>query len=696
MSLETIETSRYRLDIEIEEQLGKISLTDLYSGVKFADSDYRYSAFVEFKGTICRLEGLYSPAVEEEESERGDRCVTITGFLGGMNAPVSISVQHKLYIPEGEQHFEEQIILHNLDQKDVVLRGYRFGFRKQLQKPEVYGGPGVDIENYRLIAVPFRLQPDGTKHDYTLDDIYSNRYQCSRFHNPTRTVEQVVDEGRGRSEGWAWSDGEYGLLIVKYNAEMIEYSMLQTENREDGVFFNFGGAAPSLYEEPFEARQLGAGKQIKFGRTRYVFYEGLWRQGSYLFREFMATMGHSLPDNYNPPVHWNELYALGWHHSDPQALAEHYNAETLEREANKAEDLGCELLYLDPGWETCEGTTTWDNERLGEPKEFVDRIKNDYGLQVGFRTIGRSYCDAYPGMYRRTFDGLTGYYAPYEHNPFYEPCVCSKQYREEKLKRITKLADAGMKFIMFDEFDWRGPCFAPDHGHPVPTTPSMHARAVYDLMHAVHQSHPEINIEGHDPVWPWGVRYLPAYFQHDEGRTFNETWGFEFMWNPLEDLLSGKALSLFYYNLAYEIPLCLHINMDADNDNCLAFWWYASTVRHLGIGGKGDDLTRYRVYKEAMAEYMSLKDLYTHGRFYGSDELLHIHVLPEAGRGVINAFNLTDGRIYREVELRLHDLGFIEEVMILGAPHRFKGGKLILELDIPPFSPVVIKMLSKE
>lgn len=696
MSLKTFETNRYRLDIETEEQVGKIMVTDLYSTVELADSEYRYSAFVEHKGKITRLEGLYSPALEAEESEKGGKTVTITGYLGGVNAPVSIRVQHKLYIPDGEQYFEEQIVLHNLDQKDVVLRGYRFGFRKQVQKPEAYGGPGIDIENYRLIAVPFRLQPDGRKHDYTLDDIYSSRYQCSRFFNPTRTSEQVVDRGRGRSEGWAWSDGEYGLLIVKYNPNVIEYSMLQTERIDGGVYFTFGGAAPSLYEEPGEVKDLSAGKKIAFGKTRYIFYEGLWRQGSYLFREFMSTMGHSLPDNYNPPIHWNESYAIGRNYGSSQALAEIYNAEALEREAQKAEDLGCELLYLDSGWETCAGTTEWDTERIGEPKEFIHKIKEDYSLQVGAKVIGRSYCDAYPGMYRKTFDGLTGYYAPYESNPFYEPCICCKQYQEEKLKRVLKLMDAGMSFITFDEFDWRGPCFAADHGHPVPTTPSMHAQAVYDLMRAVHEKYPEVSIEAHDPVWPWGVRYLPTYFQHDEGRTFNETWTFDFARNPLEELLSGKALSLFYYNLAYEVPLYLHVNMDQDNDNCLAFWWYASTVRHLGIGGKGEDITRYHAYKEAMAEYMSLKDLYTRGRFFGVDELIHVHVLPETGRGVLNAFNLTDGRIYREVELRLHDLGFMEDVIILGSPHRFKGSKLVLELDIAPYSAAVIKMLSKE
>jgi hypothetical protein len=186
---------------------------------------------------------------------------------------------------------------------------------------------------------------------------------------------------------------------------------------------------------------------------------------------------------------------------------------------------------------------------------------------------------------------------------------------------------------------------------------------------------------------------MPVYYLQDDQRSFTECWAFEFMWHPLEALISGGALSLFYYNLAYDIPMYLHIDMSNDNDNCLAFWWYASTIRHLGIGGMKGNQARFDQYKKAMAEYMPLKDLYTRGEFYGIDELTHIHVLPECGRCVLNAFNLTDVAVSREVEVRLHDLGVLEEVRVTGAPHKVSGGKLVLQLEIPPFSPVLVKIL---
>ena len=691
-NLESFGTARYRVEIEFDVQVGRIRLTDTYSGVEFADSDYRYSALVECDGKIIRLEGLCNPALDEELPERGGKIVSINGYLGGTRGVVQIRLRHRFYIPDGEEFLEEQILLHNAGQKDLAMTSYRFGFRKLLEKPKAYGGPGIDIEDYRLIAVPFRLQPDGKKHDYQLDDVYNGRYQCSESRNGAKLKQELVDDGRGRSEAWAWTDGENGVLIAKYNRKAIEFSMLETETSAGKTYLNFGGAAPCLFEEPVEAKNLEAGKQVGFGHTRYHFYEGLWRRGSHLFREYMSSLGHGLPDDYNPPIHWNELYHIGWHHNNREELAKHYTVEALEMEAEKARDTGCEALYLDPGWEVCEGGTVWDEQRLGEVEAFVRKIKVEYGLKVGFRTIGRSYCDDYPGMYRRTFDGKTGFYAAYHPKPFYEPCICSRQYQEEKLKRILKVADAGMDFIMFDEFDWRGPCFDSSHLHPVPSTAVMHARAVVELICRVHEKHPGIVIEAHDPVWPWGVRYLPVYYLHDVKGSFDEGWGFEFMWNPLGDLLSGRALSLFYYNLAYDLPLYLHINMENDNDNCLAFWWYASTVRHLGVGGKNGGEPRYQAYKRALAEYKPLKDLYARGEFYALDELTHIHVLPEQGRCVVNAFNLTDTAVSREVEVRLNDLGLLENLSVEGAPYETTGGKLALKLDIPPFSPLIVKM----
>lgn len=687
-------TNHYKLDIEFDNRMRRMLLTDTYTGVEFSNAEYRYSAYIESNGKIFRLEGLYNPRVAEQDWRRGGKIITISGILGDNSEAPKVVVKHHFYIPDDGDYLEERIVLQNAGTNDLSLRGYRFGFRKKLEKPQRFGGPGIDIENYRIIALPFRLQPDGTKHDYTLNDLYYGRYQCSVFYNPARLAQEVVDQDRGRSEGWAWTDGENGLAVIKYNPNMIEYSMLDTEYIDGDAYMSFGGASPALYNEPVEARHIEPSSEMVFGKTRYHFYEGLWRRGAYIFRELMGSLGHDFPDDYNPPLNWNVLYNVGWYNNDREALAENYTLEKLEAEAKMARDMGCEVLYLDPGWEVCEGSTKWDTERLGSPADFVNKMRDEYGLKVGFRTVGRSYCNDYQGMYRLRLDGNTGYYAPYSPKPFYEPCYCSTQYQDEKLKRILEIADAGMSFIMFDEFDWRGSCASTKHGHDGSTTPNMHAKAVAELIRKVREKHPEILIEAHDPIWPWGVKYTPVYYLQNSENSFAEGWAFEFMWNPLEDLLSGKALSLFYYNLAYEVPLYLHIDMSNDNDNCLMFWWYASTVRHLGIGGGKDNPERFQAYKKAIAEYKSLRDLYTSGTFYGLDELTHIHVIPEEGRGVVNAFNLTDKPMSKKIEVRLNDLGLLEDVEVTGAEHQVIGGKLVLNLEIPPFSPVLVKMIS--
>lgn len=697
MSIQTFRTSRYSVEIETGECVGRIKLIDSYSKVEFADSEYRYSAFLEYDDNIVRLEKLYQPKLEEEYPARGGTIVTIDGLLGEPGGPVQLNVRHRLFIPEDDDFLEERITLRNDSSRAIMLRGYRFGFRKKLQMPKRYGGPGIDIENFRMVALPFRLQPDGTKHDYLLHDIFLGRYQTAEFYNPARLVQEVVDKGRSRSEGWAWTDGENGLLILKYNPTMVEYSMLDTEKQDGETCLSFGGASPSLYNEPVEVRNLAPGREVSFGLSRYHFYEGLWRRGAYMFRSYMDSLGHGMPEEYSPLFMWDTEYEIGKIDTDPEKLAERYNLQTMEEEARKAREMGCEAIFLGPGWATVEGDSTWDTERLGDLDEFVRKMGEEYGLQVGFKTLGRSYWDDHHGMYRRRPDGSVGYYAPYSAKPFYEPCYCNPRYQQAKMGRIGKLVDAGMSFVSFDEFDWRGPCVDPNHGHPVPTTPNLHAKAVADLIRGLREKFPNVQVSEHDPIWPWGIRYLPAYYLHESGTTFDELWGFDFAWNGLDDLVSGKALSLFYYNLAYEIPLHLNISMENDNENCLAFWWYASTVRHLGIGGgkKGCE-GRFESYKKAVAEYLRLKDLYSRGEFYGLDELTHIHASPETGRAVINAFNLTDQPMSRQVEIRLNELKFFSEVEVQGAEHSFVGAKLVLHLELPPFSPALVKVFAKE
>lgn len=701
MRLETFNTSRYLLEFELDERVGIIRIRDVYSGVEFADAEYRYWACIECDGRITELEGLCDPHIDEEFPDRGGKIVSIEGRLGAENGGHRVRVRHRFYVPEDEEFLEEQIILQNAGQADVHLRDWRFGFRKLLEKPAHQGGPGTDIENYRLIAVPLRVQPDGKKHDYFLDDLHHGRYQCSVPQASGCLLGGPADAGRGRSEGWAWTDGENGVLIAKYNRKMIEYSMVETERLDGRAYLNFAGASTCLYGEPKEARLLAAGKEIGFGHTLLQFYEGRWRRGSYLFREYMSGLGHGLPDEYDPPIYW----VVGMDSSDAPCTA-----EDIKQSARIASEIGCDGVELHCGWETTHGSSVWDIDRLGEISDAVGTIKDEYGLKFGLRITGRSCGDEFAGMYRIDAEGRIGYHLAHGDKPYWEPCVCSAAYQEEKLKRVLDIAtlrvsqpgdDDGISrlqsrnsldFISLDDFDWRGPCHDPNHGHPVPTTPDMHARAVVELIRKLHEKLPNALIEANDPVSPRGARYLPVYYLHDLRGSFDEISAYGCVRDPLGEVLSGRAMSLFYYDLAYDLPLHVAVNGGADNENCLAFWWYASTVRHLGIGGMENEPALRGAYRAAIAEYKSIKDLYTQGQFRALDEITHVHVLAEQGRCVVNAFNLTDAPMSREAEVRLNDLGLLDELTVTGAPYEVSGGKMLLKLELPPFSPLVVKM----
>jgi hypothetical protein len=335
-------------------------------------------------------------------------------------------------------------------------------------------------------------------------------------------------------------------------------------------------------------------------------------------------------------------------------------------------------------------------------------LRREYGLKLSLHTPMSGWCDptAYPPeMYRMdrfgerlSWERRAGFGA----SPL---CGASRQYVEETARRLKALARDGATFFMFDGTGYRGECWDPQHGHPVPSGCEEHVQAMSRLARVVHDEYPDVLIEMHDQVAGGApIRPTPTYYGHGraapgeqvaEAQGFDSVWGFELMWGPMEDLLTGHAIALYYYNLAHGLPLYIHIDLRKDNANALEFWWNASTCRHLGIGGTHQDPAVQKVHHEAMATYLRLETFFKAGTFYGLDEMVHVHVHPTKPAAVINCFNLEDQLIRRTLKIDPQEIGLGRSgrFEIKGAAARLEENRYIVDVEIPSRGHVLLEML---
>jgi hypothetical protein len=222
-------------------------------------------------------------------------------------------------------------------------------------------------------------------------------------------------------------------------------------------------------------------------------------------------------------------------------------------------------------------------------------------------------------------------------------CLGSRQYRDEAERRLLANCADGAVFLMFDGNWWNGGCVNPAHGHPIPYLLEDHIRANLDLAQRVHAKYPKVLIEMHDPgAGGSAARITPVYYKYGLRGSYDENWGFELMWDPLADLKETRARALYYYNMGCNVPLYLHIDLRKDSESCVVLWWYASTCRHLGIGGTSPNPAVVQAQQQAMRRYRRLEAFYKRGEFYGLGEEIHLHVLPKENAFVVNLFNLSD------------------------------------------------------
>jgi hypothetical protein len=623
-------------------------------------------------------------------------------IIEGKFYDTDVLITHEFKLEKDSKWLDEKITLTNHGNKKVRFGLINFGFKKALYKQ--YTGWNDHLDEYSLTSIPtrryFGYGDDRRKENFSANDILFGAWVAKEAEMPGFCA-----------EGWLWGNSHGGLLTCKYSPSQMEYSRFQRisttlpgRGAED-VYVLFGGV--TLYEgNPELATVLEPHESYSFGVSRYTVYEGDYKEGYYLYRSHLEGQGHKFKKDYNPPVHWNELYNLGWVAEKTGFFVdgtgfEPYTLEQLYNEAAIAQDIGAESLYLDPGWNITLGSEIWNEERFGTLKDFSNIIHKKYSLKLALHLMMNFEGENEPDeFYLRTKKGVKAVADPYMN--LY--CVCANEHWvKEKTKRLLELAKEGIDFFMFDFTDFSMfmaddlGCFSNDHGHEVPMRRQTHAENIFKVIQNIKKSYPHILIEAHDR----GVKPRhPLYFQHNLPHSYDENWGFECMWNPMQDLLSGIALQLFEYNLSYSIPLYLHINENSDNKNMLQFWWYASLARHLGIGGLSDrDSIKYKALRNAVILYKKIKSFLTRGTFYGIRQNIHLHVDDVEKLGIITAYNLTSRA--QKIEIKLDPLKYglnISTVVIYNGVNQkimstdltFNAdNNLIFDIEIPSLSPII-------
>ncbi len=145
----------------------------------------------------------------------------------------------------------------------------------------------------------------------------------------------------------------------------------------------------------------------------------------------------------------------------------------------------------------------------------------------------------------------------------------------------------------------------------------------------------------------------------------------------------------------------------------LAFWWYVSCCRHLGIGGLTEHDGQWARLVEAMATYRRLQPWFALGRFVGLEVLTHLHVLEadgtvQEGKGprpagaeaapFSTAYNLGADPVTRAVRVDLSLLGGNDMPAVTSSPSSaligfdVDDGALVINIELAALSPVLVEI----
>jgi hypothetical protein len=658
---EVLTNAAYRLEVESGAGGLTLALHDQRMGIVVADGLIHNAHRTVGDGALL-YRGLKAVSV----AVKGE-ALTIRGRLAGLD------LEQRFILPADKNYMEEAITVANSSGDAVRLEEFEVGLRRRVASKT--GRVPGDLTEDRVVALPFRRRPTDTEGevcDYSLKQWLAQPGGVQRVNAAEKWQEDkgfsgYVPSRHRSSEGWAWTHRDSSFCVFKFNQASLEFSVISTVVEPEEVALRFGGAC-MVEGRPSCLLEIEPGRSISLGLNRYQTVKGGYIDGLYALRAFLDERGCRFPANYNPPVHWNELYdspfwAVGTpgkpvgNLDDTRAVL--YTRAMMEKEAAKARDYSCQALYLDPGWDSNFGTLIWGEQWLGPRRDFIGRIKGDYGLGVSLHCALASWMS--DPLYRTNNPGVSSY----PQSSFRKDadgriiagsiCAGSRQYLDLALNRMLDNCAEGVVFLMFDGDWYQGGCWNREHGHPVPYREEDQVEAVAGLAQRVHAKYPKVLIEMHDPIGGGSpASFTPVYYKYGLPGSFDEKWGFELMWQPMHDLRTGAARALFYYVMGCNVPAYLHVDLREDNEHALVLWWYASTCRHLGIGGTHPNPILADLQMREMKRYRKLERFFKRGDFYGINEEIHLHVLPEENAFVANVFNLaSETRVIRgEFDLR--------------------------------------------
>ena len=409
-----------------------------------------------------------------------------------------------------------------------------------------------------------------------------------------------------------------------------------SDGEEDAEYERFRGhEQDDEGEEPIQivAPEYTGNGERDFHSTIYRFSENESVEKAFSFyRDYMAEKGVREPDDYQPYVNYCLYYDAAKLPSADGIVNHGLDEEFLIRMIDVLKALHCTMAYTDQGWDTHFGSLIWDEKRMGNLEQMVKRLEEN-GISLGVLTaMHMGHQDLPEEALRRDKDGN-----PCAGDPWhpYGVCACSEIGKQIRYERLKALADSGIKFFSADFHDnFRVRCYGKDHGHALPCPHFTHAKAVNEVQEKLKETCPNLVVEAHDWVDAGGYFYPIYLFNNGH----HERWGFEYMWKPFEDYSKGWTENLYYYRLAYRMPMYLHMNLAGLGENAEVLWYYASAIQHLGMGNYnqiGEE--KQDLAKRAMEKIHEVREFFYGEEFTGKNAMTHIH--KKNGKALVCMFN---------------------------------------------------------